>query len=40
MTSQAAVDGLAKPRDQVVADVAAGTAFLDLAGGDMVRLRA
>ena len=30
-----AVDGLAEQRDQVVADVAAGTAFLEIVGSNM-----
>jgi len=34
MAGQAAVDGLSEQRDQVVADVAAGTAFLEIVGGD------
>ena len=34
VAGQAAVDGLAEQRDQVVADVAAGTAFLEIVGGD------
>ena len=33
VAGQAAVDGLAEQRDQVVADVAAGTAFLEIVGG-------
>ena len=33
LAGQAAVDGLAEQRDQVVADVAAGTAFLEIVGG-------
>ena len=32
VAGQAAVDGLAEQRDQVVADVAAGTAFLEIVG--------
>ncbi len=35
VAGQAAVDGLAEQRDQVVADVAAGTAFLERVAGDM-----
>ncbi len=34
VAGQAAVDGLAKQRDQVVSDVTAGTAFLEIVGGD------
>ena len=39
VAGQAAVDGLAEQRDQVVADVAAGTAFLEIVGcyGDKVQ---
>ena len=33
VAGQAAVDGLAEQRDQVVEDVAAGTAFLEIVGG-------
>ena len=32
---KAAVDGLAEQRDEVVADVAAGTAFLEIVGSNM-----
>ena len=34
VAGQAAVDGLAEQRNQVVADVAAGTALLEIVGGD------
>ena len=34
VAGQAAVDGLAEQRDQVVTDVAASTAFLEIVGGD------
>ena len=35
VAGQAAVDGLAEQRDQVAADVAAGTAFLEVAVGSV-----
>ena len=34
VAGQTAVGGLAEQRDQVMADVAAGTAFLEIVGGD------
>ncbi len=34
VSCEAAVDGLAEQRDQVVSDVTAGTAFLKIVGGD------
>ena len=34
VAGQATVDGLAEQRDEVVSDVAAGAAFLEIAGGD------
>ncbi len=35
ITSQATVDGLSEQMDEVVSDVAAGTAFLEIIAGDI-----